>query len=143
MPEVSGLRVTRRMWAGMTCGAEGDVVGAVVPLVVDAGEQVFDVEGLVVADAELLEVEVDPAGLLVVGIEVDDGEDDVGGTVVGGGRDLGVGDDLRVVDVVEVEREVALQRGVGAADLVEAGDERRDGLRGASGPSGGSGTSRC
>ena len=68
------------MWAGMTAGAKDDEVAAVVPLVVVAGEQVFDVEGLVVADAELLEVEIDPAGLLVAGIEVDDDQDDVGRT---------------------------------------------------------------
>ena len=59
-------------------GAEDDEVGAVVPLVVDAGEEVLDVEGLVVCDAELLEVEVDPAGLFVVGIEIDDDQDGVG-----------------------------------------------------------------
>ena len=62
-------------------GVEDDEVAAVVPLVVVAGEQVFDVEGLVVADAELLEVEVDPAGLLVVGVEVDDDQDGVGRTL--------------------------------------------------------------
>ena len=106
-------------------GAEGDVVAAVVPLVVGAGEEVFDVEELVVADAEMLEVEVDPSALLVEGIEVDGDEDDVGlrgcredegvglgdveRGVVGGGvggrgrRGLGVADDLRVVDVVEAE----------------------------------------
>ena len=66
-------------------GAKGDVVGAVVPLVVGAGEQIFDIEEFVVGDAQLLEVEVDPAGLLVVGIEVDDGEDDVGRAAVDGG----------------------------------------------------------
>ena len=59
-------------------GVEDDEVAAVVPLVVDAGEQVLEVEGLVVGDAELLEVEVDPAGLLVVGVEVDNDEDGVG-----------------------------------------------------------------
>ena len=64
---------------GGSGGVEDDEVAAVVPLVVDAGEQVFDVEGLVVTDAELLEVEVDPAGLLVVGVEVDNDEDGVGG----------------------------------------------------------------
>jgi hypothetical protein len=32
-------------------GAQGYVVAAVVPLVMDAGEQVFYVEGLVVGDA--------------------------------------------------------------------------------------------
>ena len=59
-------------------GAEGDEVGAVVPLVVDSGEEVLDVEGLVVCDAEEFEVEVDPAGLFVAGIEVDDDQDYVG-----------------------------------------------------------------
>ena len=52
---------------GHDVGAEGDVVGAVVPLVVDAGEQIFHVEDFVVGDAEVLQVEVDPAGLLVSG----------------------------------------------------------------------------
>ena len=75
---------------GHDVGAQGDVVAAVVPLVVGAGEEVFDVEVLVVGDAELLEVEVDPAGLLVVGIEVDGDEDDVGGAAAAGGFDLGV-----------------------------------------------------
>ena len=53
------------------------VVGAVVPLVMDAGQQVLHIEGLVVGDAQLLEVEVDPTGLLVERVKVDDGEDDV------------------------------------------------------------------
>ena len=66
-------------------GVEDDEVGAVAPLVVDAGEEVLDVEGLVVTDAELLEVEVDPAGLLVVGVEVDDDQDGVGGLYAGRG----------------------------------------------------------
>ena len=60
---------------------EDDEVAAVVPHVVVAGEQVFDFEVLVVTDAELLEVEVDPTGLLVVRVEVDNDEDDVGGLV--------------------------------------------------------------
>src|SRR6266702_2428373 len=65
---------------GHDSGAQGYVVGAVVPLVVDAGEEIFDVEVFVVADAELFEVEVDPSGLLVVGIEVDGDEDHSGGS---------------------------------------------------------------
>ena len=47
-------------------------------MVVVAGEQVFDFEVLVVTDAELLEVDDDPAGLLVVRVEVDDDQDYVG-----------------------------------------------------------------
>jgi hypothetical protein len=69
---------------GHYVGAQRDVVAAVVPLVVDAGEQVFNVEGLVVGDAEHAEVEVDPAGLLVVRVEIDGDQDDVG---LRGGRE--------------------------------------------------------
>src|ERR1019366_6263795 len=77
---------------GHDAGEEGYVVRAVVPPVVGAGEQVFDVEGFVVADAEALEVEVDPAGLLVVRVEVDGDQDHVGLRCGTGGQAICVRD---------------------------------------------------
>ena len=108
----------------MTCGVECDVVAAIVPVVVGAGEEVFDFEVLVVRDGELFEVEVDPAGLLLGGVEVDGDED----LIAAAG--FAVAEDVRIVGGVEVERAVALERGVVAADLVDPGDERSEAVGG-------------
>ena len=63
---------------GLDVRAKGYVIASVVPLVVGAGEEVFYFEVLVVRNGELLEVEVDPAGLLLGGIEIDSDENLVG-----------------------------------------------------------------
>ena len=113
---------------GHDVGAEGDVVAAVVPLVVGAGEEVFYLEVLVVGDGELFEVEVDPAGLLLCGVEVDGDED----AVVAAG--FAVAEDVRIVGGMEVERVVALEGGVVAADVVDLGDEWREAVAGGAVP---------
>ena len=54
--------------------AQCDVVAAVVPVIVDAGEEIFNLEVFVVWDSEFFKVEIDPAGLLLSWIEVDGDE---------------------------------------------------------------------
>ena len=56
----------------MTSGPQCDVVAAVVPLVARAGEQVFAPRRSALwVDRESFEIEIDPARLLVVRIEID------------------------------------------------------------------------
>ena len=95
---------------GLDVRAEGHVVAAVVPLVVGAGEEVFDLEVLVVREGQLFEVQVDPAGLFLGRVEVNGDED----TVVAVG--FAVTEDVGVVGGVEVEGVVALECSVFAAD---------------------------
>jgi hypothetical protein len=101
---------------GHDVGIESDVVAAVVPVVAGAGEEVFDLKVLVVGDGELFEVEIDPAGLLLSGIEVDGDENSVVSAR------FAVAEDVRVTDGMEVERAVAVEGGVVATDLVDLRD---------------------
>ncbi len=109
-------------------GAEGYIVAAVVPLVVSAGEEVFDLKVLVVGEGQFFEVEVDPAGLLLGGVEVDGYEDAI--VAVG----FAVAEDVGIVGGVEVEGFIALEGRVFAADAVDLCDERGDGVGGSAVP---------
>jgi hypothetical protein len=97
-------------------GTEGYVVAPVVPLVVRAGEEVFDFEVLVVGEDELFEVEFDPAGLFLGGVEVDGDEDSVA-TV-----DFAVAENVGVVGRMKVKRRVALEGRVFTTDAVDLCD---------------------
>src|ERR1700712_5457351 len=92
---------------------ERDEVAAIMPRVVDAGEEIFDLEVLVVRDSELFEIEIDPAGLLLSGVEVDGYENRV--AVAG----FAVAENVGIVGGMEVERAVAVEGGVVAANLVD------------------------
>src|SRR5438034_9597962 len=105
-----------------------DVVAAIVPLVVDAGEEVFYFEVFVVRDRELFEVEVDPAGLLLGGVEVDGDENPVASA------GFAVAEDVGIVGGMELERAVAVECGVVAADLVDLSDERSEAVAGGAVP---------
>jgi len=107
---------------------ESDVVAAIAPRVVDAGEEIFYFEVFVVRDRELFEVEVDPAGLLLGGVEVDGDENFVRAT------GFAVAEDIGIVGWMEVERTVAMERGVVAADLVDLRDERSEAVAGGAVP---------
>src|SRR6266511_3019597 len=69
-----------------------------VPCVARARQQLVDLERAVGVEVQGIEVELDPAGLRIVRVDVDDGQDDV---VAGG---LAVAEDLVVRRVVEFER---------------------------------------
>jgi len=105
-------------------GVECDVVAAIVPVVVGAGEEVFDFEVFVVRDRELFEVEVDPAGLLLSGVEVDGYENPVAAAR------FAVAEDVGIVGGMEVEGAVALEGRVVAADLVDLSNERSEAVAG-------------
>jgi len=113
-----------RAWVWTEC----DVVAAIVPLVAGAGEEVFDFEVLVVGDCKLFEVEVDPAGLLLHGVEVDGDENCVRAA------GFAVAEDAGIVGRMEVEGPVAVECGVVAADLVELRDERGEAVGGGAVP---------
>src|SRR5260370_13187565 len=83
-----------------------------------AGEEVFYVEVFIVRDGELFEVEVDPAGLLLSGVEVDGDEN-----FIAAAR-FAVAEDVGAVGGMEVERAVAVECGVVAADMVDCRDGR-------------------
>jgi len=97
-------------------------------VVVGAGEEVFDFEVFVVRDGELFEVEVDPAGLLLSGVEVDGDEN-----FIAAAR-FAVAEDVGVVGGMEVERAVAVKCEVVAADLVDLRDERSEAVAGGAVP---------
>jgi len=54
--------------------AQSNVVTAIMPLIVRAGEEIFYVKGFVVRDRQFLEVEIDPSCLLLSWIEIDGDE---------------------------------------------------------------------
>ncbi len=95
---------------GHDIGTQRDVVAAVMPVVVDSGEKVFDLEVHVVGNRELLEVEIDPAGLLLRRIEIDGNKDRIGSAR------FAVAEDVRVIDWMEVERIVAVERRIFVAN---------------------------
>ena len=111
-------------------GVEGYVVAGAAPLVLCAGEEVFDVEdgGLFVrapGEAEFVECEIYEGVLLVGAVEVDDSEDGVDCVWCGFRVSF---HDLRIFRRVEVQAVVGLQREVFVADAVERRNERRDGF---------------
>ena len=75
-----------------------------MPRVARAGQQLVDLERAVGVEVQRGEVELDPAGLRVVRIDVDDRQDDV---VAGG---FAVAEDLVVRRLVKLQRRVLLQR---------------------------------
>ena len=87
---------------GLNVWAQGNVVGAVVPGVVDTGQQVLNIEVLVVGDAQHFQIEVNPARLFVMGIEVDGYQNRVVSVrTVGSG--LRVAHQIGVIDGMEME----------------------------------------
>src|ERR1700722_716163 len=83
-----------------------------------AGKQIFDLEILAMRNSEQFEIEVDPAGLLLGGIEVDGNEDAVVATR------FAVTENVRVIDRMEVERTITVEGGIVAADSVDQSDQR-------------------
>src|SRR5258706_6981426 len=96
-----------------------DVVARPMPQVARVGEQVVDLEGLPARDPKLIEVEVDPARLRMLPIEIDDYQYRVGTLA----SDLAVADELVVVAAVEAQVPVEVQRGVVTPGHVDASDE--------------------
>src|SRR2546430_311768 len=90
------------------------VIPWAMPSVARAREELVDLERAVRVEAQGIEVELDPAGLRIVRVDVDDGQDDV----VSGG--FAVAEDLVVRRVVERQRRILLQCRVLAADAVHA-----------------------
>src|SRR5262249_9591507 len=83
------------------------------------GQQVVDLERLMVIDPQLVKRQLDDAGLSVVWIEVDRDQHLVG-KIVGAFAEH---DDLIVVDLVEAQMSVGMEGWILAADLVHAGDQ--------------------
>src|SRR5690606_5611296 len=95
-------------------------IPSALPAVARVAEKVVDLVALVVREAELAGRDVDPTGLRIVWVEIDDDEHDV----LEVARRLRIEEELVVVDTVEADALVAEQRGLGAADLVQAADQR-------------------
>src|SRR6266852_3695113 len=98
---------------------ELDVVARSVPDVPRPAEELMRLVAAISVDAQRLERQRDHADLLVMWIDVDDGQDHVC-KVVGA---LGVGDDLVVLGGVEHQAVVAVQRRVLTPNLVEHRDQ--------------------
>ena len=79
---------------GNTRGIEQHEIAPPIPKIARAGQQVVHLIWLTFIDAQPFEIELDPAGLHVMRIEIDDGNDDVGSI----GRRLAITDQLIVVD---------------------------------------------
>ncbi len=67
----SGEQAHPKDVSGHGLGAQSDVVAPVMPLVVPAAKQVFDVEIPIVRNPELAKIEIDPSSLLLRRIQVD------------------------------------------------------------------------
>src|ERR1700704_1464538 len=102
-----------------------DIVAWAVPQVTRPAQKLVRLKTAVAPDAEVLERQGDHAGLSVVGVDVDDGEDNVG--KVGGG--LGVGDQLLVLGWVEPEAAIAVQGRVFNPDFVDQCDQLAQAVR--------------
>src|SRR3954462_2415581 len=85
-----------------------DVVARPMPEIAALTQQIVHLVGLQRIDTQGFQGQVYPAGLSMVRVEIDDGQDDVRRIR----RALGVRDDLRVVDGVEPQSTVTLQRGI-------------------------------
>src|SRR5947209_20303764 len=86
----------------------------------DAGEEVLNLKVFVVRVRELFQIEVEPAGLLLRGVEVDCNENFVAAS------GFAVAENIRIVGRMEVKGAVAVERGVVAAYLVDLSDERSE-----------------
>ena len=104
--------------------AQRDVIAAIVPVVADSCKQIFDFKVFVVGNRELLEVEVNPAGLFLRGIEVDGDENSIAFAR------FAVAEDVGIIDGMKVERTVALQGGIFTADLVNLSNQRSEAVSG-------------
>src|SRR2546430_15091640 len=98
---------------------ELDVVAWPAPEVPRVGEQIVRLEHFAGIDAQLDQIQVDPARLRVMRIEVDDHQHRARAV----GRGLAVADELVVVDHVKAQVPVELQRRVRVPRRVHPGDE--------------------
>src|SRR5512147_2109860 len=119
---VAGLCVGSALYTedvrGKRVRAELEVVPGAGPFVAPAPEQVVDEVALAGRDAEILDREVDPAGLHVPGIEVHGHENQV---LLFSFR---IADQLIVVDRVKAQAPVGMQSGVLLPDPVQSRDHR-------------------
>ena len=102
-----------------------DEIPGTLPHVAVAVHDVVHLQRLIRGDPEPVEIELDPAALMVTGVETHHRHHDVGQIL---GR-LAVADEERVVDVVETKRVVALERGVVAPRVIDPGDQLAKALR--------------
>ena len=98
---------------------EFDVISCALPLVTRSAQHVLYLKRLMRVQAETIQGKLNPTGLLVTKIEIDDCEDDAG-TVVGS---LRVGNDLIVIDGMKRKVPIALERGIIAPDLIHPRDQ--------------------
>src|ERR1700754_595146 len=75
-------------------------------------------------DSELLEIELDPAGLFLSRVEIDGNQNAVAAT------GFAVAEDVWVIYWMKVERAVAVEGRIAAPDLVDLGDERSEAVAG-------------
>ena len=93
-------------------GIEHYVIAAAAPLVALVAQQIVHLVGRRLVESEPRQVELDPARLYVMRIEVHHHDDHV----VRGRIALQIADELLIVERAETQRRVRLQSGVVAAD---------------------------
>src|SRR3954451_763361 len=97
---------------------EQDPAGGALPGPPRVGQQVVDDVAAAIIEAEYRAVEVDPAGLRVERIEIDDDQQAVRAVRA----DLAVGQDLLVIGVVEGDIRPEVQGGILVPDLIHPPD---------------------
>src|ERR1700733_7893293 len=86
-------------------GIEHYVIAAAAPLVALVAQQIVHLVGRRLVESERRQVELDPARLYVMGIEVDHHDDHV----VGGSIALQIPDELLIIERTEAQRRIRLQ----------------------------------
>src|SRR6185312_16832379 len=116
------------------CRVERDVVACTAPEKSRSGQQIVYLEAAAFGgQAEGSEVQLQPARLGMVGVEVDDREHGVphGSACVSAAFDLArlaVGDEILIVDVMELQTPVALQGCILTPDAIEQCNQRPQGV---------------
>ena len=103
--------------AGRIRGVQLDEIPGTLPDVAVAVHDVVHLQRLIRGDPEPVEIEIDPAGLMVTGVETHHRHHDVG-QILGG---LAVAEEERVVESMKTKRVVPLQRRIVAPRVIRRG----------------------
>src|SRR5580698_1806993 len=84
-----------------------------MPLVARIGKQIFNLEALAVESSKLLQVEINPTGLLLSWVEIDSYKNLVPSA------DLAVAKNIWIIDGMKMKRTVTVKRRIIATDVVD------------------------